>query len=91
MGYFFNIRELTILIPQTFKCMKKLFFLLIISSLSFAACNNATESTTESAPEGDTSAVIADPALGNPPINPADTMVNLDTTAVPADSSAVQL
>ncbi|ULT42060.1 hypothetical protein KRR40_47290 [Niabella defluvii] len=56
------------------------------------ACNNASEgegnsdSTNVSA---DTTAV--DPTLGNPPVNPTDTMVNLDTTAAPSDSSTIKL
>ncbi len=72
--------------------MKKLFILFAISSLGFVACNNASEgegnsdSTNVSA---DTTAV--DPTLGNPPVNPTDTMVNLDTTAAPSDSSTIKL
>ncbi len=72
--------------------MKKLFILFAISSLGFVACNNAAEgeggadSTNLSS---DTTAV--DPTLGNPPVNPTDTMVNLDTTTAAEDSSAVKL
>ncbi|WP_346237199.1 hypothetical protein ABDK00_011785 [Niabella insulamsoli] len=68
--------------------MKKLFFLLVISSLGFVACNNAADG------EGgeDTTIIsadstVVDPTLGNPPVNPTDTMVNLDTTTTPTDTS----
>ncbi len=72
--------------------MKKLFILFAISSLGFVACNNASEG--EGNPDSvnvssDTS--VVDPTLGNPPVNPTDTMVNLDTTTSAADSSAVKL
>lgn len=65
--------------------MKKLFILFAISSLGFVACNNASEGETSS----DTT--VVDPTLGNPPVNPTDTMVNLDTTTAAEDSSAIKL
>lgn len=67
--------------------MKKLFILFAISSLGFVACNNASESE-DSTETSDTS--VVDPTLGNPPVNPTDTMVNLDTTAA-TDSAAINL
>lgn len=71
--------------------MKKLFILFAISSLGFVACNNAAEGegSADSTNSSDTSAV--DPTLGNPPVNPTDTMVNLDTTAAATDTSAIKL
>lgn len=72
--------------------MKKLFILFAISSLGFVACNNAAEgegSADSLNVSADSSAV--DPTLGNPPVNPTDTMVNLDTTTAAQDSSAIKL
>lgn len=68
--------------------MKKLFILFAISSLGFVACNDASnEEGTESVEvSADSSSV--DPSLGNPPVNPTDTMVNLDTTSASADTSS---
>ncbi|MGE9314148.1 hypothetical protein ACLOAU_21015 [Niabella sp. CJ426] len=72
--------------------MKKLFILFAISSLGFVACNNASEGEGNSDSTGTSSDTTAvDPTLGNPPVNPTDTMVNLDTTAVSSDSSAIKL
>ncbi|WP_114790884.1 hypothetical protein U0035_20960 [Niabella yanshanensis] len=65
--------------------MKKLFILFAISSLGFVACNNASEG------EGNSDTTVVDPTLGNPPVNPTDTMVNLDTTSAATDTSAIKL
>ncbi|HTG57524.1 MAG TPA: hypothetical protein VL943_14705 [Niabella sp.] len=65
--------------------MKKLFILFAISSLGFIACNNASEG------EGSSDTTVVDPTLGNPPVNPTDTMVNLDTTSAATDTSAIKL
>ncbi len=72
--------------------MKKLFILFAISSLGFVACNNASEGegNSDSTGTGSDSSVV-DPTLGNPPVNPTDTMVNLDTTTAIEDSSAIKL
>ncbi|MCH5598583.1 hypothetical protein [Niabella ginsengisoli] len=68
--------------------MKKLFFLLAISSLGFVACNNAADGdSTEDTTLVTTDSSAIDPTLGNPPVNPTDTMVNLDTTTTPTDTT----
>ncbi len=64
--------------------MKKLLILLAISSLGFLACNNtANEESTEVSSDSS----VIEPSTGNPPVNPADTMVNADTTPVTTDTS----
>lgn len=65
--------------------MKKLLILLTISSLSFLACNNAAN---EESTEVSSDSSVIEPSTGNPPVNPADTMIiNADTTPVTTDSS----
>ncbi|MGC4232015.1 MAG: hypothetical protein QM594_03305 [Niabella sp.] len=64
--------------------MKKLLILLTISSLGFLACNNAAN---EESTEVSSDSSVIEPSLGNPPVNPADTMINADTTPAATDSS----
>ncbi|MBO9620129.1 MAG: hypothetical protein J7539_13955 [Niabella sp.] len=60
--------------------MKKIFIALVISSVSFVACNSGSNSETKG---GDSSAAAATtPDSAKAPITvSADTMVNLDTNA----------
>lgn len=64
--------------------MKKLFILLTISSLGFLACNN---SANEESTEVSSDSSVIEPSAGNPPVNPADTLINSDTTSALIDSS----
>ncbi|SDC44715.1 hypothetical protein [Niabella drilacis] len=66
--------------------MKKLFIVLAISSLGFAACNNSAEGEKS----GDTTAVAPiDAPSVTPPAVSNDTIVNLDTNqAAPVDTAA---
>ncbi|MBZ4187389.1 hypothetical protein [Niabella beijingensis] len=68
--------------------MKKLFIVLAISSLGFAACNSGAEGdnngdSTATAPV-DTASVTPPPAVST------DTMVNLDTNNVPPVDTAAK-
>ncbi|WP_460685762.1 hypothetical protein [Niabella aquatica] len=66
--------------------MKKIFILLLVSSLGFLACNNSSNETSTE-PSSDSS--VIEPSAGNPPVNPADTMIHSDTTSAATDSSVV--
>ncbi|WP_018626120.1 hypothetical protein [Niabella aurantiaca] len=68
--------------------MKKLFIVLAISSVGFAACNSGAEGENS----GDTAAVAPiDTTSIAPPAVSTDTMVNLDTNqAAPVDTTAKQ-
>ena len=71
--------------------MKKLFILFAISSLGFVACNNAADGEgAEDSTSMMTDSSVVDPTLGNPPVNPTDTMVNVDTMAAPTDTTHLQ-
>ncbi|HMR85596.1 MAG TPA: hypothetical protein PKE30_20780 [Niabella sp.] len=49
------------------------------------ACNNAAN---EESTEVSSDSSVIEPSTGNPPVNPADTMIiNADTTPVTTDSS----
>ena len=68
--------------------MKKLFIILSISTLGFVACNNsANNNNTEDSTELSADSSATSPSLEAPPVNPSDTVVNLDTTAEVTDSA----
>ncbi|MBO9595221.1 MAG: hypothetical protein J7599_20115 [Niabella sp.] len=58
--------------------MKKLFILLVISSIGFVSCNNNASSD-----KGADSTAVAPDTIPVPPAN-IDTVINLDTNNAPA-------
>ena len=70
--------------------MKKVLFLLAISSLGFVACNNSADGNSTEDSTAMSDSTVIDPTVGNPPVNPTDTMVNVDTTTAPTDTSLHQ-
>lgn len=62
---------------------------MIISLLAFAACNNTNnnENPEDTSVSADSS--VTEPVTGNPPVNPTDTMVNIDTASASVTDTAV--
>lgn len=61
--------------------MKNTFIVLIFMFLAVVSCTNSDNNNGNDTTSSSSGASIAEPVVGNPPINPTDSMMNIDSTS----------